>query len=202
MNDDWIRTFTVSSPPGPAAEDGTPHNEFELTVRTAGPVTAFMTSGRFWNNLEIPIRGFGGDFKLQTAAECDDLLPFVAGGVGITPLLGQLPRIDLKRLRLFWTLRLEDLDLAVDVVGKHPGLGPSSALFFTAAGTNELNEEQQQAFETLKKAGTRIEMRRLSKEDLDTVNSDTWYSCAATGLQKAILDMLKGKKVVFESFNY
>lgn len=202
LNDDWIRTFTVSSPPGPLTKNGTPHGEFELTVRTAGPVTAFMTSGRFSKDFEVPIRGFGGDFRLQTAAECEDLLPFVAGGVGITPLLGQLPRIDINKLRLFWTLRLEDLNLAVDVISNNPGLGASTSLFLTATGSGELDEDKHQAFDALKKAGARIEMRRMTRDDLDTVKSDTWYSCAATGLQKALLDMLKGKKVIYESFNY
>jgi predicted ferric reductase len=160
-----------------------------------------MSSKRFWQHAEVPMRGFGGDFKLQTAAECDDVLPFVAGGIGITPLLGQLPGIDYGKLKLFWTLSVADINLAVDVLKTRPGLGASTRIFLTQVPAN-LEQEQEDAISVLRNEGAEVQSRRLAKEDLDSVESNTWYLCAATGLQKALLEMLKGKKVVFESFNY
>lgn len=62
LNDDYIRTFTISSHPG----HGLPANEFEITVRKHGNVTShlFRTSERA--GLEVPLKGFGGEFRLES----------------------------------------------------------------------------------------------------------------------------------------
>lgn len=199
LNDDYIRTFTISSTP--RSLNGPDDEEFDITIRLHGPVTAFLMSGRANKDLELPIRAFGGDFKIQTTPDTAAVLPMVAGGVGITPLLGQLSDIDLKQLRLFWTLRLEDADFAIDTLNRYPGLGAGTSLFFTAGGA-ELSEKAKNATHQLEVQGAMVYHRRLKKADLDAVESNVWHICAAPTLQKQLLEWLDGKKVLYESFDY
>ncbi|KAF2098281.1 hypothetical protein NA57DRAFT_66633 [Rhizodiscina lignyota] len=198
LNDDYIRTFTVSSTPNKA--DQPPDDHFEITARTVGKVTHFLTTRRA-DGISIPIRGFGGEFNVGEETQKGELIPFVAGGVGITPLLGQLAGLDPKRMRLLWTLRLDDIDLVLDTFSRYPGLAAVTSIFFTGSRSDR-SEEFRQKLERLMKEGAKVELRRLQKEDLDGVKSNTWHSCAGTGLQKQLLAWLPGKKVVYESFNF
>jgi predicted ferric reductase len=39
--------------------------------------------------------GFGGIFKINNS-DRNVIVPFIAGGIGITPVLGQLPGLDIS----------------------------------------------------------------------------------------------------------
>ncbi|KAF2128863.1 oxidoreductase-like protein [Dothidotthia symphoricarpi CBS 119687] len=82
LNDDFVRTFTISSTP-----IGN-EREFEITVRKVGPVTDHLFRQNERSGFEVPMLGVGGDFTVVQTG--DGITPFLAGGVGITPLLGQL----------------------------------------------------------------------------------------------------------------
>jgi len=95
LNDDFVRTFTISSEP-------TTSGELEITIRKVGVVTNFLFRTNPKAGLEIPLRGFGGDFFVQqshaTLQELTepiletsspkeikgDSVLFIASGVGIT----------------------------------------------------------------------------------------------------------------------
>jgi len=95
LNDDFLRTFTVSSKP---SDNG----EFEITIRNVGTVTDFLFHTNPKAGLEIPIRGFGGNFfieqnpipvQIPMGEVLDAFTPtifkgdrtiYVASGVGIT----------------------------------------------------------------------------------------------------------------------
>jgi len=61
LNDDYIRTFTVSSSP----HGKLPRGEFEITIRSVGVVTTFLFKQNIRAGLEIPLRGFGGCFSIH-----------------------------------------------------------------------------------------------------------------------------------------
>lgn len=198
LNDDYVRTFTVSSPPN-GAEDK-PQNEFEITVRRHGPVTAFLTRQNPIRGLEIPLKGFGGDFEISTPAE-GGVVPFIAGGVGITPLLGQLPTLDLSKLRLLWILRIGDWGLVEDTFKRHPELSKSTTVYFTSAERNQLSAQQIKKVEEFKRQGATIELRRPEGKDFEG-NALKWYLCAGQPLRNRLLEWLHGRTVVYENFDY
>ncbi len=195
LNDDYIRTFTVSSQPS-----GVTEHEFEVTVRrSGGPVTAFMAAAAL-ATLRVAVRGFGGDFAIVPSPS-DDLLPFVAGGVGITPVLGQLGKLDLSRFRLFWTIRFEDLDLVANTIGGCPALAPLTRLYLTHTPV-VLDPAQKAKLDRIRGGLVDVQMRRLAASDLSLVAAERWYLCASKELRAAILSWLKGKTVLYESFDY
>ncbi len=61
LNDDYVRTFTVSSSP----RAGLPNDEFEITIRNVGVVTAFLFKQNIRAGLEVPLKGFGGAFSID-----------------------------------------------------------------------------------------------------------------------------------------
>jgi hypothetical protein len=93
LNDDFVRTFTISTPPDPGLK------QLEITARKNGPVTGLLFSWNLRAPLEVPVLGFGGSegFRLSfgVVQEGDKGAKdgmeqiFVAGGVGITPLMAQ-----------------------------------------------------------------------------------------------------------------
>ncbi|KAF2223817.1 hypothetical protein BDZ85DRAFT_262220 [Elsinoe ampelina] len=71
LNDDFIRTFTVSSPPGspPHPSRTLADDEFEITIRKVGVVTDFLfkhgkDDRRYGSDLEVGVKGFGGNFTV------------------------------------------------------------------------------------------------------------------------------------------
>ncbi|KAF2802832.1 uncharacterized protein BDZ99DRAFT_401048 [Mytilinidion resinicola] len=188
LNDDFIRTFTISSHPG-----NLPSSEFEITIRSVGRVTAFLCRQNERSGLEIPLRGIGGDFAVKE--DSNSLIPFIAGGIGITPLLAQLPDLPLDRLRLFWSLRAGDLTLALDALETYPRLHSQTTLFVTGSINQGMEEK-------LTSIGAKLEKRRILAEDLRTVDAETWYFCTGSVLRKALLGWLKGRTPVFEDFNF
>ncbi|KAJ5646761.1 Riboflavin synthase-like beta-barrel [Penicillium lividum] len=193
LNDDFIRTFTVSSSPDREAP-----NEFELMIRLHGNVTDYLFRANVQAGLEVPLKGFGGTFRLSMD---DGIIPFVAGGIGITPLIGQLPDLNLDRLRLVWSISVSDLELVQDLFQRWPGLAASTTLFVTGF-TDDMDDRARSVYDLIQESSARIERRRMQDDDLDRSLADTWYLCAGTGLQKRVLGWLEGKNVVYEDFNY
>ncbi|KAH7397301.1 hypothetical protein BKA66DRAFT_509049 [Pyrenochaeta sp. MPI-SDFR-AT-0127] len=186
LNDDFVRTFTISCLRKSASGL---ENELEITIRKVGPVTKFLFQQNEHTGYEVPILGIGGTFKINQDEQC--ITPFIAGGVGITPLLGQLHDILVTpdRFRLIWTLKSVDIDFAIDVLERHPELAKCTQVHFTSANSTTAFDEQ-------------IEKRRLKKCDLDKIGAREWYLCAGKLLRTEILSWLSGKHVVFEDFDY
>jgi NAD(P)H-flavin reductase len=208
LNDDWVRTFTVSSPPGlpPQPSKRLADDEFEFTIRRVGVVTDFLFkhglgAAAKGSELEVGIKGFGGSFVVEQK-EDESVVAFVAAGVGITPLMPCLPSLKLKNLRLLWTLRAADLGLAVDMIKVTQDLAPSLTLFVT--GITFGSREQDVAMNELKDSGVRIMQRRMEKTDLEglTPKIERWYVCTGTKQRSIILGWLSGQEVIYEDYNF
>ncbi|TLD32360.1 oxidoreductase-like protein [Venturia nashicola] len=197
LNDDFIRTFTVSSPP---LEPGSkPQDQFEITVRQSGPVTAFLAKQNPRSALEVPLRGFGGEFVIETP-ESGGTVPFIAGGVGITPLLGQLSSIEPGKLSLYWTIAITDIDLVLDTFERHETLGVKSTIFFTAISLNTGQHEHQ--IQAVRDCGAMVHLRRPDEDDFASVEAEKWYICAGLSLRTQLLNWLRGRTVFYENFDY
>lgn len=199
LNDDLVRSFTVSS----SRRGGTPEDELEITIRNVGKVTAFLFRQNVRAGLEVPLKGFSGTFTIHQ--DEDDVVPFVAGGIGITPLLAQLPDLDLGRVRLIWTLNIRDVGLAIDTFERYPQLASSTILYLSGAADG--GQELQTALR-LEQYGAQVCKRRPVASDLLSIQgqpalpSTTWYICAGSKLRQALLSWLSDRKVVHESFDY
>ncbi|CAI7635128.1 unnamed protein product [Penicillium glandicola] len=192
LNDDYVRTFTVSSYPG----RDIPADEFEITVRRHGPVTRYLSQVNERAGLEVPLKGFGGSFHMSTGKS---IAPYVAGGIGITPLLAQLPELDISQLRLFWAISINDLGLVHDIFKRWPQLPRSTTLFITNV---EFNGADRQMWDGIQSSGVQIIRRRMQAGDLDLALADVWYLCAGVALKRMVLNWLVGKTVVYEDFDY
>ncbi|OCK78738.1 oxidoreductase-like protein [Lepidopterella palustris CBS 459.81] len=205
LNDDFIRTFTISSsPPGhPTTATGPPPSEFEITIRAVGPVTSFLSHQNSRSGLSVPLRGIGGNFTINApTSSSKELVPFIAGGVGITPLLGHLPHLPLDHLRLLWTIRADDLPLVLDTIETYPALGPSTTIFITSPEAGTVTDR---VLVDLAQRGVRYAARRMTRGDLDEVGAEVsgeWYVCAGKTLRTQLLEWLSGRKVVYEDFNF
>ena len=198
LNDDYVRTFTVSSAPG----GNLPEDEFEITIRNVGIATNFLFRQNIRARLELPLKGFGGTFTVEQSP--DEIVPFVAGGIGITPLLSCLPSLDLKRIRLFWTINIRDIGLVVDTFSRFPLLAPSTKLFISGLDKLSSADSEQSNIDNIKVAGAVIQPRRMVASDVVGYQglSSTWYLCTGTALRKSLLTWLAGQKVLYEDFNY
>jgi ferredoxin-NADP reductase len=199
LNDDFIRTFTVSSPP--QGTETKPQVDFEITLRKHGPVTTFLSRTSARSGLEVPLRGFGGDFIIETP-ESATIVPFIAGGVGITPVLGQLASLDMSKFMLFWIIKVEDAAFVLDVLKRNTDLAERTAVFFTGTEIQKLEEAQKAQIEEIKAMGANVEIRRPIKEDFEAIEADKWNLCAGLPLRNRLLEWLKGKTVLYESFDY
>ncbi|KKK15833.1 hypothetical protein ARAM_004545 [Aspergillus rambellii] len=171
LNDDYVRTFTVSSCPGYEIPDG----EFEITARKHGNVTRYLFRANDRAGLEVPLKGFGGDFRLMEQSSDDILFPFIAGGIGITPVLAQLPIIDISRLRLLWSVSIKDIDLVLDTFKRFPQL-PSSTTIFATGGESP---KEQRSLEAAISSGAQIYRRRMEAKDVDLSLAERWYFVGA-----------------------
>ncbi|KAH8427692.1 putative oxidoreductase, FAD-binding [Aspergillus melleus] len=195
LNDDYIRTFTISSYPG----KDLPPDEFEITARRHGNVTRHLFQTNERAGLEVPLKGFGGDFVISSQGG-QDLLPFIAGGIGITPVIAQLPGIDISRLRLFWSMHIDDIGLVVDTFQRFPQLPQSTRLFLT--GPDPHDEDVIPHLEAIKGTEAQVERHRMHAADLDLSLADVWYFCGSPALKSSVMDWLTGKTVAYEDFNY
>ena len=207
LNDDLVRTFTVSS----SASRGLPHDEFEITIRTLGRIGSFISRQNVRAGLEIPLKGIAGKFTIQpTDAE---IAPFVAGGVGITPLLAHLPDL-IERIKLFWALKVQDVGLAMDTFQRYPQLANSTTLYVSGVadvsvrGQEQEHEKEQgpehQTIPRLEEYGARVFTRRMLASDIQGQQdlSSTWYICAGPQMRRALLSWLSDKEVLYEDFDY
>lgn len=198
LNDDYVRTFTVSSS---MTGQGYHHNEFEITMRNVGEVTRFLFRQEIRSGLEIPLRGFGGTFTISQSST--ETVQCVAGGIGITPILAYLPHLDLEHLKLYWTINVQDINLVVDTFRQHPALAPSTSLFISGI-VEDNNVEAKAVVTELERSRASVSTRRMEASDLqgEQDSSSTWYICTSTAFRQALLAWLSGKHVVFEDFNY
>ncbi|KAI4276748.1 MAG: hypothetical protein LQ337_002274 [Flavoplaca oasis] len=199
LNDDLVRSFTVSS----SRRGGTPEDEVEITIRNVGKVTAFLFRQNVRAGLEVPLKGFSGTFAIHQ--DEDEIVPFVAGGIGITPLLAQVPDLDLRRIRLIWTMNITDIRLAIDTFERYPPLARSTMLYFS--GAVDGGQEGLQTTLRLEQYGAQVCKRRLAASDLLSIQglpalSSTWYICAGPQLRQALLSWLSDRRVIYESFDY
>ena len=194
INDDFVRTFTVSSPPRKQKSI----NQFDITIRRVGAVTGFLFKQK--PGFEVPIRGFGGEVAIDQSDSA--IVPFVAGGIGITPLLAQLLDLDLERLRIFWTLNINDIGLAGDLAATYPNALKLMSLYITGV-TGSLSQNSQEIVERLDAGGAKCAMRRLEASDLESkILGSRWHVCVGVALQKVLLDWLHGKNIIYESFDF
>lgn len=220
LNDDFVRTFTVSSLP-PVEDDGNGSNsrELQITARLHGPATGLLWKHNLRVPLELGVMGFGGQssFHLPTTTTGSSLPPkpvFIAGGVGITPILAQAQGVldGGVPLQLLWTLRSEDLALAIHVFDKVPKLAAVTTLFVTTGGSSGKQQQQQQQtqlLEATKGRGAKVEERRLGVQDLESLKGEgkdgglrRFYLCTGPGLLKMLTGWLEGEDVVWEDFGY
>lgn len=191
LNDDFIRTFTVSS----RQDDPKGKDEFEITIRKVGVVTDFLFKQNIRAGLEVSLQAFGGDFFIEQKPEED--IAFVAGGVGITPLLAQSADLDLNRFQLFWTVKADDLALVSDTFDRTPGLSKRTHLLVTGDV-----DEDSVAWKRLNTSCAKLHWGRMTKEVLGGVEAAKWYLCTGTAFRNLLVEWLAGKAVFYEDFNY
>lgn len=198
LNDDFVRTFTISSTP--KSSDGK-ETEFDITIRNVGVVTSYLFRQNHRAGFEVPVVGVGGDFKIDQSPNTNSVAPFVAGGVGITPLLGQIKELTIapEKFKLFWTTRLADANLVLDTMHNEPALAQCTEVFFTGTVSSRKIEEH---VSELKQLGVKVEHRRMKKSDVDGTEAGTWYLCTGTPFRKELLAWVEGKNAVFENFDY
>lgn len=198
LNDDYLRTFTVSSRHS-EEKNGIEKSEFEITARRHGPVTSFLFKTNPKAHVEVPILGFGGEFFIEQ--DNQESVAFVAAGVGITPLLAQADDLDLERLKLYWTIKGEDLAFVKDTFERIPALSKATTLFITGA-----IKENGREWKSVSESGADVQRRRMLKSDLeegvDSSEVKKWYLCTGTAFRKVLLAWLVGKKTLYEDFNY
>ncbi|KAI0204564.1 hypothetical protein F4808DRAFT_448723 [Astrocystis sublimbata] len=199
LNDDFVRTFTVSAPIDPtviahadpprssggdnageyanaipvldtrALRDGV-EPEFEIVARRHGAATALLAH---WNPrapIEIPVLGFGG--------------------------------VEEFRLPVLWSLRSDDLPLAADVFTRIHDLGSVTKLFVTGSLGNE---DAQDLLAKVKSFGALVVEGRMKKDDVLAAGQKgkrKFYGCTGPAMMKELLHWLEGEEVVFESFEY
>ena len=202
LNDDYVRTFTVSSP----AAGGS--NRLEITARKHGPATGLLWRHPLRVPLELPVMGFGGEEAFRMARH-DKKNVFVAGGVGITPLLAQAGALvhegNSEDLEVLWALRGEDLALAVDSFDRIPGLARITTLFVTGDTATQANQDGgEDLVEKVKRLGAKVEVRRIGEQDMGRVKgqSNKFYLCASPTLLTKLNGWLEGEDMVWEDFNY
>ncbi|KFY52971.1 hypothetical protein V497_08417, partial [Pseudogymnoascus sp. VKM F-4516 (FW-969)] len=207
LNDDLVRTFTVSSSP-PAADSEPAATEFEITIRKVGRVTEYLfkRDGRK-KGLEVPVSGFGGEFVVDASEAEKEKKVYIAGGVGITPFLAMMGSKFEKGVTLFWTVREADLGLVADALEKIEGLGSALQLFVTGARAEEElggNVDKKKVFGRIVEEGGQVWDRRIGKEDLvpEKAEGTKWMLCAGKPLRSKVLEWLAGETVTFEDFDY
>ncbi|KAH6638465.1 oxidoreductase-like protein [Boeremia exigua] len=212
LNDDFVRTFTISSTPSSVSttEDSERRldKEFEITIRSLGTATAFLYQQNPGTGLTLPILGVGGDFTIDQGggdikSESDnsiEVVPFIAAGIGITPVLGQTPHLDLQpdKFKLLWTIRVADINLVVDTLRHYDGLAAVTTVFLTGS----LEGEVQDVIDGIAQLGASVKTRRLEQSDTETVGAKKWYLCAGKDLQQQIEGWLTGKVIVTEDFTF
>lgn len=206
LNDDLVRTFTVSSSP-PATESDLATVEFEITIRKVGRVTGFLfkrDGGK--KRLTVPVSGFGGEFVADPNEKEKEKTVYIAGGVGITPFLALMGAKTPDGVTLFWTVREADLGLVADTLEKVGGLGAALRLYVTGVGAEGGlggSVDKGEVLGRIVREGGVVWERRIEREDLVGEKGGTkWMLCAGKPLRSKVLEWLEGEKVSFEDFDY
>ncbi|KAI3393033.1 hypothetical protein diail_4809 [Diaporthe ilicicola] len=250
LNDDFVRTFTVSNNPAPApapagpegssgissssSEDIPDGTELQITVRRHGPATGLLWKQSLRVPLELPVLGFGGSEAFRaplgdqaehnrSSGDGGKEVVFVAGGVGITPVLAQAPGLLLSSpssspsgpaagngggFSLLWGLRAVDLPLALDSFSRCEGLATRSHVFVSgeiAAAAQAGVDELMAQIEALGAVVTKGRLTRddvLRRADGAREGDRKYYCCAGPEMLRALLGWLEGEEVVYESFEY
>jgi ferredoxin-NADP reductase len=220
LNDDYIRTFTVSSaPPTGQVGDG---DKLEITARKHGPATGLLWRHNLRVPLELPVLGFGGEETFRMPAAITTTTSnitgaksvFIAAGVGVTPLLAQASGVLSSStagsgLEVLWTVRREDLPLVKDSFERIEGLSAVTRLFLTAAaggdGTSPTEEEEEEEDAALRKMGAgKVERRRINAGDVAELKNrgSKFFLCTGPVLLGLLSGWLEGEDVVWEDFGY
>ncbi len=175
--------------------------EFEVTIRNVGVVTNFLFRQQVRAGLDVPLRGFGGDFAITQAS--GEIVPFIAGGIGVTPLLSQIASLDLDSLHLFWAINVRDIGLFSDTLNTYPSLASSTKIFISGV-VDAATEETKAILNSVTLLSCEVLLRRMLPDDLQEVQDlySKWYICTGTELRKSLLSWLADKKVLYEDFNY
>lgn len=237
LNDDFIRTFTVATR---YPENGKKDVEFDIVIRNVGVVTRWLSRQNERSGMTNPrVLGFAGEVKFvdreaekkgETVGETDGKdtespkTAFIAAGIGVTPLLAQLP-VSLSadsddvsqklHAHVLWTLHVRDIGLAMDILPRIPkSLYPLTRLFITGTQSESVDEEDLKKLEQLQReySGIRIEKRRLTKDDVTRLDRgeeeknkggvERWIVCTAPEMRKELQTWISGDTVVFENFDY
>ncbi|MFI6305935.1 pyridoxamine 5'-phosphate oxidase family protein [Amycolatopsis thailandensis] len=203
LNDDYIRSFTISSRPGgrSAMLDGA---EFDITVREQGPVTAFLGRWRPGRPVDVAVLGFGDGDEIEFGADpAGEDVVVVAAGVGITPLMAQARAASAaasgRRLKLFWSVRADDLPLAIDVLGALHEVAAVTDVFVTRTAGAEPGIAE------LRELGARVHTRRIEPADVrsaGTAGRRRFHVCAPPGLTRSVLEWVGGEHVRCATFTY
>ncbi|KAI0407165.1 hypothetical protein F4802DRAFT_605676 [Xylaria palmicola] len=201
LNDDFVRTFTVSAPLNPGALAGAGDRtggeaaaavgaasglrvlrdgaepELEIVVRRHGSATALLATWNLRVPLEIPVLGFGGapDFRLPVPARA-------------------------RTSVVLWSLTGEDLPLAADAFTRIDGLAPATRLFVTGAAPGGGD-----ALAAVRALGAEVSERRMERDDVlgtGERGERKFFCCTGPAFMKALLQWTEGEEVVFESFEY
>lgn len=195
LNDDYLRSFTISS----HHPEGLHEEEFEITVRNVGSVTRHLSMQSARSGMEVSLKGFDGQFFIKQKP--GQVIPFIAAGIGITPVLAQLPDLDLTNFRLFWTIGVKDIGLVQDVFKRTPELARSTDLFITGDASS-LDEKEREQLDEVLTSDAKVERRRLEATDLDGSLAPEWYLCTSVALKARLVEWLPGKILHFEAFDY
>ena len=195
LNDDLVRSFTITSPaPEP---EGKGVAGFEITVRNVGKVTRYLVkSGHVRAGMTAGVVAFEGNFQINPDPDEATTVGFVAGGVGITPLLGQIQNINVERLKATWSVSAKDLSMVSKIVQRWESR-PEMTLY--VSGT--LSDEDGNIVDEITQEGVKIENRRMEQDDfkhLDKINR--WYACTGPQLKKSLDVWLKDREIVSEEF--
>lgn len=197
LNDDYLRTFTVSSPPNSLGVHG---EEFEVMIRRVGSVTGWLSQQRE-GLMEAGVKGFAGSFSFDIEEGQKAL--FIAAGIGITPLLSQAKAI--KNLLVRWSVGIRDVGVVLDVWKQCSDEVRQNMVVYLSGEDSLLTREQdQKALSEVMKADIKVERRRMAKEDLIVLAEQVskWYLCTAPTMRKVIQDWMPGKSIIFENFDY
>lgn len=228
LNDDFVRTFTVSNAAAPVGGGDNKNNmisdgtELQITARRHGPATGLLWRHNTRVPLELPVLGFGGSEGFRAPlgggggsdGEKHKEAVFIAGGVGITPVLAQAPGLLASssssssggpNFSLLWSLRAADLPLAIDSFVRCEGLAARTRVFASGDASAAAGDISK-----LKDLGAVVTVGRLTRDDVlrrgdgaqEGGQERKFYCCAGPGLIKAVLGWLEGEEVVYESFEY
>ena len=97
---------------------------------------------------------------MREKKQSDGIVPFIAGGVGIKPVLSQLSSIDVPQLR---SAGLGGIGLVVGTFEKYPQLVQSTTLFVIGKEADLDERKLNNMLNTVIKSRVEIARRRLEK---------------------------------------